>query len=353
MTNTTTQPALDENLCWQAVQNRDETLTAPFFFGVLTTGVYCRPSCAARAPKRENARFFADTAAAVRAGFRACKRCRPDESRTGGELAKRACQIIETAESALSLNGLAAQLDVRPTHLQRVFKRALGLSPREYAAARRIAACKKEMQNGRSVTDALYQAGYGSSSRLYEKTDEKLGMTPAVYRRGGAGMKINYTVAACSLGQILVAATERGICAVTLGDDAEKLAQTLRDEFPRADIGNNANSLRDWLNVLLQHLAGQQPSLDLPLDVRATAFQARVWAELRRIPYGQTATYSEIAARLGQPTATRAVARACATNPAALVTPCHRVIGANGNLSGYRWGLERKRELLAQEKQVA
>ena len=350
---TATQTATDEIIYWQAVQQRDAAFAGVFYYGVLTTGVYCRPSCAARQPRRENVRFFVTASDAERAGLRPCKRCHPNETHPNNELVKRACEIIETAESAIGLNDLGAQLGVSAAHLQRTFKRLVGLSPREYAAARRVSDCKTEMQNGRSVTDALYQAGFGSSSRLYEKADANFGMTPAHYRRGGLGMTITYTVAPCALGQLLVAATERGICAVTLGDDAQSLSDNLRAEFPRAELNAAPTGLRDWLDAILRHLEGRQPNLDLPLDVQATAFQARVWAELRRIPYGQTATYSEIAQRLGQPTATRAVARACATNPAALVTPCHRVIGANGGLSGYRWGLERKRGLLEREKQAA
>ncbi len=350
---TATQTATDELIYWQAVQQRDAAFAGVFYYGVLTTGVYCRPSCAARQPRRENVRFFVATTDAERAGLRPCKRCRPNETHPHQELIKRACEMLETAESVIGLNDLSAQLGVSAAHLQRTFKRITGLSPREYAAARRVSDCKTEMQNGRSVTDALYQAGFGSSSRLYEKADANFGMTPANYRRGGLGMTIAYTVAPCALGQLLVAATERGICAVTLGDDAQSLSDNLRAEFPRAELNAAPTGLRDWLDAILRHLEGRQPNLELPLDVQATAFQARVWAELRRIPYGQTATYSEIAARLGQPTATRAVARACATNPAALVTPCHRVIGANGSLSGYRWGLERKRGLLEREKQAA
>jgi AraC family transcriptional regulator of adaptative response/methylated-DNA-[protein]-cysteine methyltransferase len=347
---TATQKAIDETIYRQALAQRDAAFDGVFYYGVLTTGVYCRPSCAARAPREENVRFFVNSENAERAGFRPCKRCRPNETRPQDELVKRACEIIETAESAVSLNELGAQLGVSAAHLQRAFKRVLGLSPRAYAAARRVAECKTEMRNGRSVTDALYEAGYGSSSRLYEKAKDNFGMTPAAYRRGGLGMTITYTVAPCALGQVLVAATKRGVCAVTLGDAAETLTENLRGEFPRAAISEATDGLGHWLDAVLRHLEDKQQSLELPLDVQATAFQARVWAELRRIPYGATATYSEIAARLGQPAATRAVARACATNPAALVTPCHRVIGANGALSGYRWGLERKRALLDKEK---
>jgi AraC family transcriptional regulator of adaptative response/methylated-DNA-[protein]-cysteine methyltransferase len=352
MTYTTTSPALDESLCWQAIQTRDAAFDGRFFYGVATTGVFCRPACSSRQPRRENVVFFASRDEAHRAGYRACQRCRPDAATPLAELVEKVCRYLEeNRETPVSLDELGAEFGVSPAHLQRMFKAALGVTPRQYAEKLRLEAFKTEVRQGRPVTDALYEAGYGSSSRLYEKSGAQLGMTPAVYRRGGAGMHIVYAVAACPLGRLLVAATERGICAVTLGDEDAELRKNLHAEFPSADIKTDATpALREWTEKIVRHLEGRQPRLDLPLDVQSTAFQQRVWDELRRIPYGQTTTYNQIAARLGQPTATRAVARACATNPAALVTPCHRVVGADGALTGYRWGVERKRELLAREK---
>jgi AraC family transcriptional regulator of adaptative response/methylated-DNA-[protein]-cysteine methyltransferase len=238
-------------------------------------------------------------------------------------------------------------------HLQRLFKKLMGITPRQYAEARRADLFKTRVKAGRSVTEAMYEAGYGSSSRLYEKAAAQLGMTPATYRKGGKGMKINYTVAECPLGLLLVAVTDKGICSVTLGDEGEDLTGGLRAEFPQAEIARDEKRLQTQVRALLAHLAGQEPHPDLPLDVQGTAFQKRVWEELRRIPYGQTASYGEVARRIGRPSATRAVARACATNPAALVTPCHRVVRENGELGGYRWGVERKRRLLEKEKSAS
>jgi len=238
-------------------------------------------------------------------------------------------------------------------HLQRLFKKLMGITPRQYTDARRADLFKNRIRAGQSVTEAMYEAGYGSSSRLYEKAAAQLGMTPATYRKGGKGMSINYTITECPLGLLLVAVTGKGICSVTLGDKDEDLTLGLRAEFPQADIARDEKELQTQVRALLAHLAGQEPHPDLPLDVQGTAFQKRVWEELRRIPYGQTASYGEIARRIGQPSATRAVARACATNPTALVTPCHRVIRENGELGGYRWGVERKRRLLEKEKSAS
>ncbi len=343
----------DETTCWQAVQTRDANFDGVLYYGVRSTGVYCRPSCASRQPKRENVSFFALPEAAEQAGFRACLRCRPDATRMQdpqAETVQRFCQLI-AEEADASLAELSAQTNLSESHLQRLFKKLMGITPHQYAEVLRADRFKAEVRNGKAVTDALYEAGYGSSSRLYEKAARQLGMTPATYRKGGKGMKIGFTTTDCALGKLLVAATEVGICTVTLGDDDETLTQDLRAEYPQAEFTNQAASLQAHVQAILQHLNGQQPHLDLPLDVRATAFQQRVWEELRRIPYGATASYSEIARRLEQPSATRAVARACATNPVALVTPCHRVIRENGDLSGYRWGIERKQKLLAQEQQ--
>jgi len=342
---------------WQAVQTRDSGYDGLFYYGVRTTGVYCRPSCASRRPKRENVFFFALPEAARQAGFRACLRCHPDKAvirDPQAELTQSLCRLIDQhLEEPVNFAALSAQLKLSQFHLQRLFKKLMGITPRQYAEARRADLFKTRVKAGQSVTEAMYEAGYGSSSRLYEKAASQLGMTPATYRKGGKGMKIKYTIAECPLGLLLVAVTDRGICSVALGEKGEELTGGLLAEFPQAETARDETSLRAHVDALLAHLAGQEPHPDLPLDVQGTAFQKRVWEELRRIPYGQTASYSEIARRIGQPSATRAVARACATNPAALVTPCHRVVRENGEISGYRWGVERKRRLLEKEKSAS
>ncbi len=342
---------------WQAIRTRDASFDGLFYYGVRTTGVYCRPSCASRQPKPENVLFFALPEAARQAGFRACLRCRPDEAALcdpQAELAQSLCRLIDQhLEEPLNYAALGERVKLSQFHLQRLFKKLMGITPRQYAEARRADLFKARVKAGQSVTEAMYEAGYGSSSRLYEKASAQLGMTPATYRKGGKGMKIKYTIAESTLGLLLVAVTDIGICSVTLGDKGEELAGDLRDEFPQAEIALDETSLGEQVGALLAHLAGQEPHPDLPLDVQGTAFQKRVWEELRRIPYGQTASYGEIARRIGQPSATRAVARACATNPAALLTPCHRVVRENGELGGYRWGVERKRQLLEKEKSAS
>lgn len=349
-----TVPKLDETLCWQAVLTRDRQFDGQFYYGVQTTGVFCRPSCASRQPKRENVSFFALPEAARQAGFRACRRCRPETVRLTdpqAELVQSICRLLDAASEATpDLTTLGKQVALSRFHLQRLFKKLMGITPRQYAEARRSALLKARLKAGDSVSAATYEAGYSSSSRVYEKTAARLGMTPAVYRQGGQGMQIDYTITECPLGWLLVAATEKGICSVTLGDDAETLARNLAAEFPRAELRDQATGLQQHVSALLAHVHGKLPHPELPLDVQGTAFQKRVWDELRRIPYGQTVSYGELAERLEQPTATRAVARACASNPVALITPCHRVIRRNGELGGYRWGLERKQALLAQEK---
>jgi AraC family transcriptional regulator of adaptative response/methylated-DNA-[protein]-cysteine methyltransferase len=347
-------PKFDEEVCWNAVQRRDARFNPIFVYSVRSTGIYCKPSCPSRRPRREQVEFFASSKDAESGGFRACLRCKPqraDDYDPQLETVKRACRLIEDhAEGALSLSELSAQLNISPYHLQRTFKKVMGVTPRGYATAHRMSQFKSRIREGESVIDAMYNAGYGSSSRLYEKADSELGMTPAVYHRGGEGMFISYAVVECALGRLLVARTERGLCAVRLGDTDEELEAVLFAEFPTAEIRRDDAALSEWIKALLQYLDGQQMSPDLPLDVKATAFQRRVWEELRRIPYGSTNSYSDIARAIGQPTATRAVARACAANPVALVTPCHRVIREDGNPGGYRWGLERKQKLLAQEQ---
>jgi AraC family transcriptional regulator of adaptative response/methylated-DNA-[protein]-cysteine methyltransferase len=347
---TQAKPALGEAAWWDAVQNRDASYDGAFVYAVRSTGIYCRPSCAARRPRREQVVFFATPQAAGQAGFRPCRRCRPGEVDAQAAMVRQACEYIEQhCEDAPTLSDLSAHLAVSPYHLQRLFKRIMGVSPRQYADACRLAQFKAHLKKGEMVTRALYDAGYGSSSRLYPG---QLGMTPTEYRKGGKGMQIKYTVAKCKLGYVLVATTERGVCAVSLGDSVEILEAALVEEYPAADIRRDGEGRSRWVGAILDYLEGQPMPPDLPLDVQATAFQRRVWEALRAIPYGSTRSYSEIARSLGRPQAARAVARACATNPVSIVVPCHRVVRTDGGLGGYRWGLERKRALLAQEKAV-
>ncbi len=341
---------------WKAIRTRDPRYDGAFVFAVRSTGIYCRPSCPSRRPRPEQVVFFRAPDAAERAGFRPCRRCQP---RAGArhphaEFVRGLCRHIEARiaanpEEPLTLASLGAETGMSPHHLERVFKRAMGISPRQYADARRLLRLKTQLKKGEDVTTALYEAGFGSSSRLYERAPAHLGMTPATYRRGGQGMSIGYTIVPCPLGRLLVAATEKGVSAVYLGDHDRPLAAALAEEYPAAQIFRDRNGLRGWVSALLRHLRGQEPHLQLPLDVQATAFQRRVWEELKRIPYGSTRSYSEIARAIGRPNATRAVARACATNPVSIVVPCHRVVRGDGNLAGYRWGLVRKRALLEHE----
>ncbi len=343
---------------WRAVLDRDRRWDGRFVFAVRTTGIYCRPSCPARRPRRENVVFFALPEAAEEAGFRSCRRCRPRETGAAdprAAMVRRACRLLEDGDRAepWRLPELAEAVGVSARHLLRTFKDALGVTPREYAEARRLARFKGQLKKGDSVTGALYDVGFGSSSRLYEDVQGRLGMTPATYRRGGRGMRIGYTTTDSPLGRLLVGATERGVAAVSLGDRDGALETALRAEYPEAEIHRDDAGLRSWVARVLSEVAGTEQREDLPIDVQATAFQHRVWQELRAIPRGQTRSYSEIARRLGQPRAARAVARACASNRVALVVPCHRVVEAGGGLGGYRWGVEKKRALLAREQQEA
>jgi AraC family transcriptional regulator of adaptative response/methylated-DNA-[protein]-cysteine methyltransferase len=308
--------------------------------------------------------FFSFAEAAEQAGFRACKRCRPSAAPAADpniEKMRGVCRAIDEVVLAdaggeagldLTLAALSAKAGMSPHQLERAFRRAMGITPRQYADAQRMRRLKSRLKKGDDVTTALYEAGYGSSSRLYERAPSHLGMTPATYRRGGEGMQIHYTFADSPLGRMLVGATDRGISALYLGDSDSKLEAALRKEYPRAEISRDRNDLNKWLQKILAHLRGREPHLDLPTDVQATAFQRRVWEELRRIPYGATRTYSEVARSIGRPTAIRAVARACATNPVSVVVPCHRVVREDGNLAGYRWGVDRKRALLEHESRA-
>ncbi|MBZ5537216.1 MAG: bifunctional DNA-binding transcriptional regulator/O6-methylguanine-DNA methyltransferase Ada [Acidobacteriia bacterium] len=343
-----------EDLRWQAVLNRDSRSDRAFVFAVRSTGIYCRPSCPARRPQRAQVVFFPEPNAAERSGFRPCRRCHPRDGvdrDPQAELVCRVCAIIDSgSDETLTLDALSTQVGLSPHHLQRTFKRLMGITPRQYAEARRLKNFKAHLRNGRNVTTALYEAGYGSSSRLYEKTGPHLGMTPTAYRKGGEGMMIRYTVNNSPLGRLLVAATDRGICFLSLGDADRPLETVLREEYPSAEIRREESGLGQWVNSIVKHLQGNQPQLKLPLDVQATAFQWEVWHKLQSIPYGQTRSYSDIARSLGRPRAARAVARACATNRVPIVIPCHRVVREDGNPGGYRWGINRKETLLSMER---
>lgn len=336
---------------WQATLDRDLRAEGKFFFGVRSTNIYCRPTCPARRPRRENAVFFRTTLEAEQSGYRPCRRCHPQEQQEALALVKQAAKLLVNAdeEESAGLESIAVKLHASPAKLRRAFQRMTGLTPREFARAARLEKFKKLLRGGAEITDALYACGYGSPSRIYEKTNAQLGMTPASYRKGGAGMKISYTVGLSSLGKVLVAGTERGISAVYLGDEERSLASALQKEYPRAEIQRAPQSNPDWLKEILSRVEGNPPSVHLPLDVQATAFQRRVWQELQKIPRGTTRTYTQVAKALGKPRSVRAVARACATNPTSIVVPCHRVIRADGALAGYRWGLQRKEKLLQRE----
>ncbi len=356
--NSISTPAIPARRWWRAVLARDARLDGAFVYGVQSTRIYCRPSCPSRRPRRGQVVFFAQPEVAERYGFRPCRRCQPRSAPrdSAAELVGRLCRQIEANltdnSHRLTLSALAATADLSPHHLQRTFRRVLGVTPRQYADALRLGRLKTSLRKGDDVTTALYEAGYGSSSRLYEHSDAQLGMTPATYRRGGRGMHIAYTIVRSPLGRLLVAATERGISALYLGNSDPRLEAELRKEYPHAATRRDSSGLDRWVRAVLRHLEGRQPQLELPIDVQATAFQRRVWEALRGIPYGRTRTYSEIARALGRSTATRAVARACATNPVSVVIPCHRVVRKDGKLGGYRWGLERKRALLDREKRA-
>ena len=353
---------------WRAIDTRDAGADGQFVFGVRSTGIYCKPHCAARRPLHKNVVFFALAAAAEEHGFRACKRCKPDTVRPSDPrvaVVARVCREIETrigaesdalavaneAQSRLTLDALAKTERVSTDQLERSFKSVMGISARQYADAHRMRHLKRRLKKGDDVTTALYDAGFGSSSRLYERAPSHLGMTPATYRQGGKGMDIQYTISDSPLGRLLVAATDKGVSAVYIGDRDAALKSSLEKEYPSATLTENKNGMKKWVGSIVDHLRGHEPHLDLPTDVQATAFQRRVWEELRRIPYGATRTYSEVAKAIGKPRAIRAVARACATNPTSIVVPCHRVVRSDGSLTGYRWGVARKEALLKHESE--
>ena len=340
---------------WEAVVKRDRRAEGHFVLAVTTTGIYCRPGCPARRPRRENVRFFAHAEQAERAGFRPCKRCRPEGPSIGERNAvavARACRLIDSAEEAPDLATLAREAGMSRYHFHRVFKSATGLTPRAYAAARRAQRVREALQGGATVTDAIHEAGYGSVGRFYEASERVLGMPPASYRRGGRAETIRFALGECSLGSILVAATAKGVCAILLGDDPESLLRDCESRFANARL---VGGDEDFEKLVARAIAlVEAPALGhgLPLDVRGTAFQQRVWQALRDIPAGSTVSYAEVADRIGAPGAARAVARACAANPAAVAIPCHRVVRRDGGLSGYRWGVERKAALLEREAGV-
>jgi len=345
---------IDDRL-WDAVVAKDSRFDGQFVFAVTSTKIYCRPSCPSRRPHREHVMFFDLPDAAEQAGFRACLRCEPRRARVLDpqvELVQRVCRFLDASQTEqVRLADLAAHVGVSTFHLQRTFKRIMGISPRQYLTARRFGNFKTLVREGEPVTQALYDSGFNSSSRLYEHAPEELGMTPATYGRGGRGVEISYTIAASPLGQLLVAVTERGVCAVRMADTDAELEKDLRVEFPAATIRRDDSALHEPVKKVLSHLNNKELRLDLPLDIRATAFQRQVWEKLRAIPYGQTVSYSDVAKALGKPGAVRAVGRACATNPVALVIPCHRVVREDQSLGGYRWGLKRKQQLLDRERE--
>ena len=339
---------------WRAVVERDRTADGLFYFSVLSTGVYCRPSCGARHPRRENVSFHADCAEAEQAGFRACKRCRPRETTRWSErvsLIEHACRYIEQAAQPPALSELSQLVGLSPYHFHRVFKEVTGVTPRAYAAGRRAATVREKLRAGKTISGAVYDAGYGANSRFYAESDPLLGMRPKAFRAGGAGEQIRYSVRSCSFGSLLLAATDKGICSLQLGDDAATLTAALCREFPGAKVAAADTEFEAWVEAALELVnQGRQSAAELPLDIRGTAFQQRVWAALQTIPRGSTATYREIAEQIGSPSAARAVARACASNRIAIVIPCHRVVPTAGGSGGYRWGAERKAALLAREK---
>lgn len=337
---------------WARVVARDRSADGEFFYSVKTTGVYCRPSCSARLAHPKNVRFHASTAEAEAAGFRPCKRCKPDQSsrdEQNAALVAAACRTIETAEETPSLSKLADAAGLSAFHFHRVFKSVTGVTPKDYAMAHRASRVRSELSRSGTVTEAIYDSGFNSNSRFYEKADAMLGMTPSDYRSGGANVAIRFAIGECSLGAILVAASAKGICAILLGDDPDLLLRDLQDRFRQARLIGGDAEFEAWVAKVVGFVEAPSIGLDLPLDMRGTAFQQRVWQALREIPVGSTASYAEIAQRIGAPKAMRAVAQACASNAIAVAIPCHRVVRTDGALSGYRWGVERKRALLARE----
>ena len=354
-------PTANDTKLWNAVVTRDTSDTGEFFYAVKTTGVYCRPTCASRRPLRKNVEFFATTAEAREGGYRACKRCRPDEAAASRSVSpinavvhELARQIEANPEQPFRLAQLAQRAGYSPFHLQRNFKAIIGSTPKEYQTAARVRTFKQELRKDAPVSDAIYQAGFGSGSRVYEKADGQLGMTPSEYRSGGKGLTISYASGQTPLGLLMIGATDRGICFLQFGDRDDELRAELARQFPAAAMqpmpATHQEQFESWMAALKRHLRGLEPRLDLPLDVRGTAFQLIVWRYLQKLPYGEVRSYSEVAEAIGKPTAARAVAGACASNSVALLIPCHRVVRGTGELGGYRWGVQRKRVLLDTER---
>ncbi|MGI0019039.1 MAG: bifunctional DNA-binding transcriptional regulator/O6-methylguanine-DNA methyltransferase Ada [Nitrososphaera sp.] len=347
------QLATEDDPRWTSIVTRNPEADDTFYYSVKTTGVYCRPSCAARRARPENVSFHATREGAEKAGLRPCKRCKPNQPslvKQHAAIVTHACRLIEESEDAPSLEELASRAGMSAYHFHRVFKAVAGLSPREYAVAQRARRVRNELARGGTVAKAVYDAGYSSNGRFYETSDAVLGMTPSSWRAGGTGMEIRFAVGECSLGSILVAQSYRGVCAILLGDEPDELARDLQDRFPRANLIGGDARFEQLVSKVVGFVEAPALGLDLPLDVRGTAFQQRVWQALREIPAGSTASYADIASRIGSPNSARAVAHACAANALAVAIPCHRVVKSDGALSGYRWGVERKRALLKREE---
>ncbi len=340
---------------WRAVLARDGGSDGIFVFAVRSTKIYCRPSCPARRPSRDQVLFFSAPDEAEQSGFRPCQRCQPRDTKSSprAELVDLVCKYIQSnLDKKLTLANLSTHAGISPYHLQRTFKRIVGISPRQYVEARRLEKTKRYLRNGETVNNAIYRAGFTSRSRLYEKIPNSFGVSPGAFRRGGQGLRIDYTIVDSPLGRFLVGATERGICAVCMGGSDAAVEAALSEDYPAADIHRNDDGLKKWVTAFMNYFKGQRFPSDLPVDVQATAFQWKVWKEIQSIPYGSTTTYGNIAEALGKPQAARAVAKACATNPVSILVPCHRVIGKDGGLHGYRWGMKRKNALLSLEQAV-
>lgn len=344
---------LAEDAQWAAVSGRDRAADGQFVYAVRSTGVYCRPSCPSRRPRRENVAFYPDPAAAMAAGFRACKRCRPDQVDKAAMMIAAACRRLDSAEAAPALADLAREAGLSAPHFQKLFKAALGVSPSAYFKSRRAEKARAALESGGRVTDALYEAGFNSSGRFYEASDRMLGMKPSAYRDGAKGERITFAVGQSALGAVLAASTERGVCAILLGDDPQALVEDLQRRFPKAQMIGGDEGYENLIARVVALVEHPEKAFDLPLDLRGTAFQMRVWAALQKIPAGKTADYSDIARAIGAPDSARAVAQACGANPVAIAIPCHRVVRRDGGLSGYRWGVERKRRLLDLERECS
>lgn len=345
----------DTELRWHAILTRAHEADSRFVYAVRTTGIYCRPSCPSRRPKRANVEFFETWRNAQEAGYRACKRCTPDQnSRRERQLAavEQACILIKTADELPALKELAGAVGISPYHFHRLFKQLLGVTPKEYAATHRVNRLQQSLEEGVSVSQAIYDAGYGSSSRVYENAKDTLGMTPAKFRSGAEGLCIRYVITDCPLGWLLVAATNKGVCTIAFDDDPDELLGCLKRRFKHAELREDRAELHRWVDAVIAFLKAPNHDLELPLDIQGTAFQRRVWKALQDIHAGNTASYGAVATAIGKPKAVRAVAQACASNPVPLVIPCHRVVRANGELSGYRWGIKRKSWLLHKESQT-